>query len=148
MVTVGSDQSFRILMDKLPKKQLNGQEPLVTHYSRHYFNQFEEQARKDMPSTGNNANNSNNHNDSFNPQQTGSFHHYNHNTSLGSNSVGGGNNHLNGNSNSINNVNSTQLHSQPIMQSMFNCFLLLFFNFFRYIYFFNTEFVFFYTLLF
>jgi hypothetical protein len=51
MVTVGSDQSFRTLMEKMPKKQLNGQEPIVTNFSRHAFNQFEEQARKDMPSS-------------------------------------------------------------------------------------------------
>ena len=56
-VTVGSDQSFRIIMDKLPKSQLNGQEPIVTNYNRHYLNQFEEQARKDMPNSGQASNN-------------------------------------------------------------------------------------------
>ena len=62
LVTAGSDQSFRTLMDKLPKKELNGQEPIVTHFSRHYFNQFEEQARKDMPpQAGNNNSNENMH---------------------------------------------------------------------------------------
>jgi RNA recognition motif-containing protein len=57
-VTVGSDQSFRTIMDKLPKSQLNGQEPIVTNYNRHYLNQFEEQARKDMPNSGQAGNNS------------------------------------------------------------------------------------------
>lgn len=52
LVTVGSDQTFRTLMDKLPKQQINGQDPIVTHFNRHYFNQFEEQARKDMPNNG------------------------------------------------------------------------------------------------
>ena len=46
MVTSGSDESFRTLMSKLPKKEINSQEPLVTPFSRHYFNQFEEQARR------------------------------------------------------------------------------------------------------
>lgn len=51
MVTVASDHSFRTLMDKLPKRPINNQDPVVTHFNRHYFNQFEEQARKDMPSS-------------------------------------------------------------------------------------------------
>jgi hypothetical protein len=63
MVTVGSDISFRSIMDKLPKRQINGQEPIVTNFNRHYFNQFEEQARKDMPSTSNGS--SSNQNDNF-----------------------------------------------------------------------------------
>lgn len=57
LVTFGSDQTFRTLMDKLSKKQINGQEPVVTPFSRHYFNQFEEQARKDMPQSAGGANN-------------------------------------------------------------------------------------------
>ncbi len=51
MVTCGSDQSFRTLMDKLPKREINAQMPIVTPFNRHNFNQFEEQARKDMPTT-------------------------------------------------------------------------------------------------
>jgi RNA recognition motif-containing protein len=54
LVTVGSDQTFRTIMEKLPKIQINGQRPIVTHFTRHFFNQFEEQARKDMPSTNSN----------------------------------------------------------------------------------------------
>lgn len=85
MCTVGSDHSFRTLMDKLPKKQLHGQEPLVTHYSRHYFNQFEEQARKDMPSSTNSTSNNSNQ-DQF------------------------GHHHANGN---LNNNNNTTTTTQP-----------------------------------
>ncbi len=51
MVTCGSDQSFRTLMEKLPKKEINSQTPIVTPFNRHNFNMFEEQARKDMPTT-------------------------------------------------------------------------------------------------
>lgn len=89
MVTTGSDQSFRTLMDKLPKKEIHSQMPIVTPFSRHYFNQFEEQARRDMPSTNNGSGgngNNNNSNDSShgnqymsrNDSQQGS-HHHNHN---------------------------------------------------------------------
>lgn len=49
VVTVGSENSFRTLMDKLPKKELHGQAPIVTYFSKHNLNQFEAQARKDMP---------------------------------------------------------------------------------------------------
>ena len=51
LCTVGSDASFRLVMDKLGKQEINGQAPMCTHFSRHFFNQFEEQARKDMAST-------------------------------------------------------------------------------------------------
>jgi hypothetical protein len=51
-VIIGSDTSFRAIMDKLPKVKINGQEPVVTPFTRFYFNQFEDQARKDMPSQG------------------------------------------------------------------------------------------------
>jgi hypothetical protein len=55
-VVVGSDASFRSIMDKMPKQQINGQDPIVTPFNRFYYNQFEEQARKDMPSmNGNNG---------------------------------------------------------------------------------------------
>lgn len=52
VVTVGSELSFRALMDKLPKKDLHGQAPVVTYYSKHHLNQFEAAARKDMPGGG------------------------------------------------------------------------------------------------
>jgi hypothetical protein len=49
VVTVGSDGSFRMLMEKLVKMDLHGQAPLVTFFSKHNLNQFEAQARKDVP---------------------------------------------------------------------------------------------------
>lgn len=49
VVTLGSDGSFRAIMEKLPKKELHGQAPAVTYFSKHNLNQFEAQARKDLP---------------------------------------------------------------------------------------------------
>lgn len=54
LVTVGSDTSFRTLMDKLPRNKIHGQDPVVTHFNRHFLAQFEEQARKDFPSSAGN----------------------------------------------------------------------------------------------
>jgi hypothetical protein len=91
-VIVGSDTSFRTLMDKLPKIPINGQEPLVTPFNRFYYNQFEEQARKDMPSMANNGGGGgyDNYNDSGNGN-------YNYNNSSSYNGNGGGyNNNNNG----------------------------------------------------
>ncbi|XP_076374194.1 cleavage and polyadenylation specificity factor subunit 6-like isoform X2 [Tachypleus tridentatus] len=51
VVTLGSENSFRIVMDKLPKKELHGQSPVVTPYNKQSLNHFEMQARK--PSPGN-----------------------------------------------------------------------------------------------
>ncbi|XP_022240986.1 cleavage and polyadenylation specificity factor subunit 6-like isoform X6 [Limulus polyphemus] len=51
VVTLGSENSFRIVMDKLPKKELHGQNPVVTPYNKQSLNHFEMQARK--PSPGN-----------------------------------------------------------------------------------------------
>jgi hypothetical protein len=36
-------------MEKLTKKDLHGQAPVVTYFSKHNLNQFEAQARKDLP---------------------------------------------------------------------------------------------------
>ena len=49
MVTLGSESSSRVLMDKMPKKDLHGQNPVVTHCNRQSLNQFEMQARKSDP---------------------------------------------------------------------------------------------------
>ncbi|XP_042142411.1 cleavage and polyadenylation specificity factor subunit 6 isoform X3 [Ixodes scapularis] len=46
IVTLGSDSSFRAVMDKLPKKELHGQNPVVTPCSRQHLNHFEMQSRK------------------------------------------------------------------------------------------------------
>lgn len=79
MCTVGSDSSFRIIMEKLPKKQLNGLEPIVTNYSRHNFNQFEEQARKDMPSNSGNGSAAATPNAASNPNHDSYYHHHHNN---------------------------------------------------------------------
>lgn len=78
MVTCGSDQSFRTLLDRLPKREINGQQPIVTAFSRHYFNQFEEQARKDMPSMNGN-NSDNNYQNNSRSNDHGNSHHHHHN---------------------------------------------------------------------
>jgi len=36
-------------MDKLPKKELHGQNPVVTHFTKTALNQFEAQSRKGEP---------------------------------------------------------------------------------------------------
>ncbi|KAJ8298994.1 hypothetical protein KUTeg_023054 [Tegillarca granosa] len=49
VVVVGSDNSSRLIFDKLPKKELHGQVPQVTHCNRGALAQFEAQARKGEP---------------------------------------------------------------------------------------------------
>ena len=39
-------------MDKLPRKELHGQTPVVTHCTRQNLNKFEDQARKGEPDEG------------------------------------------------------------------------------------------------
>ena len=46
IVVVASDNSSRILFEKLPKKEIHGQVPVVTHCNRQALSQFEAQARK------------------------------------------------------------------------------------------------------
>ncbi|XP_013386785.1 cleavage and polyadenylation specificity factor subunit 6, partial [Lingula anatina] len=46
VVTFGSDSSSRIVMEKLPRKDLHGQAPVVTHCNKHNLSQFENQSRK------------------------------------------------------------------------------------------------------
>jgi len=46
-VTLGSDASSRTLLEKLAKKELHGQQLVVTHCNRQALSQFEAQARKD-----------------------------------------------------------------------------------------------------
>jgi hypothetical protein len=103
LCTVGSDASFRLIMDKLPKLEVNGQMPLCTHFSRHFFNQFEEQARKDMASAaggggggGNQANGSQMdhqyHNNGTNNSASSMHHHHHHNHNHHANHHNQGNN--------------------------------------------------------
>ncbi|XP_052833759.1 cleavage and polyadenylation specificity factor subunit 6 [Octopus bimaculoides] len=49
VVAVGSEASSRIIFDKLPKKKIHSQTPIVTHCNRTSLNQFEAQARKGEP---------------------------------------------------------------------------------------------------
>ncbi|GAB6025999.1 hypothetical protein CHUAL_011964 [Chamberlinius hualienensis] len=46
VLILGSEQSSRIVLEKLPKKELHGQAPAVTHCNRQTLNQFEMQSRK------------------------------------------------------------------------------------------------------
>ena len=46
MIIVGSEQSSRIIFDRLPRKELHGQIPQVSHFTKQALNQFEAQARK------------------------------------------------------------------------------------------------------
>ncbi len=44
-VSLGSDSSMRTLMEKLPKKELHGQTPIVTYATKQALNQFEAQSK-------------------------------------------------------------------------------------------------------
>lgn len=45
VITLGSEASMRIVMDNLPKKELNGQAPVVTLPSKQALNNFESQQK-------------------------------------------------------------------------------------------------------
>lgn len=45
VITLGSESSMRIVMDNLPKKELNGQAPVVTLPTKQALNQFESQQK-------------------------------------------------------------------------------------------------------
>ncbi|KAL5007389.1 hypothetical protein ScPMuIL_016195 [Solemya velum] len=49
VVVIGSENSSRMIFDKLPKRELHGQVPVVTPCNRQALNQFEAQARKGEP---------------------------------------------------------------------------------------------------
>ena len=46
IVIVGSESSSRAIFDKLPRKEMHGQTPMVTHCNKQSLNNFEAQARK------------------------------------------------------------------------------------------------------
>ncbi|XP_059174477.1 cleavage and polyadenylation specificity factor subunit 6-like isoform X2 [Physella acuta] len=46
LIIVGSEQSSRTIFDRLPRKELHGQIPQVSHFTKQALNQFEAQARK------------------------------------------------------------------------------------------------------
>ncbi|XP_035708680.1 cleavage and polyadenylation specificity factor subunit 6 isoform X3 [Folsomia candida] len=61
VLTVGSDASLRVIHDKLPKKEIHGQSPVVTPPTKQALNQFEAQSKtRPTPGQGNNMNNQNN----------------------------------------------------------------------------------------
>ncbi|KAG1663170.1 Cleavage and polyadenylation specificity factor subunit 6 [Nymphon striatum] len=45
-VTLGSENSSKNLLERLPKQEIHGQNPVVTHCNRQTLNQFEMQSRK------------------------------------------------------------------------------------------------------
>jgi|SRR6218665_431490 len=52
-VMLGSENSCRLLMEKLPKRELHGQTPVVTYATRQALKQFDTQPRKDVQPNGN-----------------------------------------------------------------------------------------------
>lgn len=48
-VSIGSDGSMKKIMDILPKKELHGQSPVVTHATKQALNQFESQSKTRPP---------------------------------------------------------------------------------------------------
>ncbi|UYV61004.1 CPSF6 [Cordylochernes scorpioides] len=46
IVTLGSENAFQVVLEKLPKKDIHGQNPVVTPCSRQNLNHFEMQSRK------------------------------------------------------------------------------------------------------
>lgn len=51
-VMLGSENSCRLLMEKLPKRELHGQTPVVTYATRQALKQFDTQPRKDVQPNG------------------------------------------------------------------------------------------------
>lgn len=49
LVGVGSEASSKKLMDLLPKRELHGQNPVVTPCNKQFLSQFEMQSRKSKP---------------------------------------------------------------------------------------------------
>ncbi|KPJ14770.1 Cleavage and polyadenylation specificity factor subunit 7 [Papilio machaon] len=45
VISLGSDQSIRMVMDRLPKKEIHGQHPVVTLPTKQALNQFESQSK-------------------------------------------------------------------------------------------------------
>lgn len=53
VVHLGSESSSRVIMEKLPSKELHGQSPVVTPCNRHSLNQFEQQSKAQSGNNGN-----------------------------------------------------------------------------------------------
>ncbi|CAH8541522.1 unnamed protein product [Dicrocoelium dendriticum] len=51
VVVFGSDQTARIAMDKLPKTEIHGQAPVVTHCTKYNLSMFEKAAGGETPAT-------------------------------------------------------------------------------------------------
>lgn len=55
LVIVGSETSSRLIFERLPRKEMHGQVPQISHYTKQALSQFEAQARKggELPQNGN-----------------------------------------------------------------------------------------------
>jgi len=62
VVSLGSESSVKAVIDKLPKTEIHGQNPVVTVCNKQNLNHFEMQSRKNNPGHANNNNNNNNNN--------------------------------------------------------------------------------------
>jgi hypothetical protein len=134
-VIVGSDTSFRTLMDKLPKIPINGQEPAVTPFNRFYYNQFEDQARKDMPSMGNNGNNGGGYNDNYNDNGGNSYNSYGSNN--GYNNNGYRMNNQGGNGGMASNMNNG--NNMPFNRDNMSMLHFIYFNLFKSMYYYDFK---------
>eukprot|EP00105_Crassostrea_gigas_P021239 XP_011440306.1 PREDICTED: cleavage and polyadenylation specificity factor subunit 6 [Crassostrea gigas] len=69
VVVVGSDNSSRLIFEKLPKKEIHGQVPQISNCNRQALSQFEAQARKGEP-PAQNGNTNKGHQRSHSPSRT------------------------------------------------------------------------------
>ena len=134
-VIIGSDQSYRTIIEKIPKIEINGQEPVATPFNRFHCNQFEDQARKDMPSSGGSGY-GDNYNDNYSNNNYNNNHNYNNNNYNnntynnngfrdGGNRIGGGpGSGMSNNSNNMSNY-SNQPYNRDMSMLHFLKFYLL-----------------------
>ncbi|XP_061173755.1 cleavage and polyadenylation specificity factor subunit 6-like isoform X1 [Saccostrea echinata] len=69
VVVVGSDNSSRLIFEKLPKKEIHGQVPQISNCNRQALSQFEAQARKGEPPAQNGNANKGSHQRSHSPSR-------------------------------------------------------------------------------
>ena len=68
---IGSDGSMRKILDHLPKKELHGNRVVATTATPHNLRRFEDAARKDNPTPGQNGQNNDGRGDSRGPPPHG-----------------------------------------------------------------------------